>query len=321
MRIFDRFWELTLTSNPNTQSEFTYVIKPDDFGNSLRISFDIQASLGLENYSGTVNIYNLDPDKRKNLLYNQLLEEFGSGPSIKLVAGYKEKSGIILDGVVQRGFTVREPLSGDWITKLKCGLAFKNDQDITIPAQKITNDQLFAFLTSWIDAVLPEGTGVDSNNRYRTKRAKNFFDNLSDAADAYSEIATLNTSIGYSGPVAQIINEIEKKFGLHFYYDNEGLNVTTNIVLDGTDELEISQNTGMIGSPIYTDTGAKVKTYLKPEYRLMQQVRVNSEILDKRISIVSMNHSGDSHTNDWFSDIDASNIGQVLSNNGPDRNA
>ena len=60
MKLFNRFWELTLESNPDTQSKFNYVIKPDDFGQSLRINFDITASVGgLSTYQGTVNIYNL----------------------------------------------------------------------------------------------------------------------------------------------------------------------------------------------------------------------------------------------------------------------
>jgi hypothetical protein len=312
MELFNRFWELNIASNPATQTDFKYTIKQDEFGNSLRLNFDINASVDIRYYSGIVKIYNLEPDKRRNLVYNILGEDFGTGPSIRLVAGYQEKSGVILDGVVQRGFTQREPSSGTWITVLQCGLSFKNDNQITIPDVKVNNSNLLTHMKSWIDVILPSGSGVDDNNRFKTKRAKNFEANLSDAVDKYNADNTLNTAIGYSGPSAKILNEITQRFNLVFYYDNEGFNVTSTTIDDETEELKINENTGMIGSPTYTDTGAKVLSYLKPEYRLFQPIRVTAGVLDKKIKTTQLNHRGDTHTNEWYSEIDASNIGQVI---------
>lgn len=312
MRFFDRFWELNITSNPATQTDFNYTIKQDDFGNSLRLSFDITATLDVRFYSGTIKIYNLNPDKKRNLVYNRLLEEFGTGPSIKLVAGYAEKSGAIMDGVIHRGYTQREPTTGDWFTILQCGLPLKNDDVITIQSQQVKNDTLLTFIANTLTLILPEGTGVDSDNRLKIKRAKSFSDNLSNAVNAYTDTNTVNKSIGYSGPKTKILNELALEFGLEFYYDNEGFNVQTTIIEDAEEEFEVSEETGMIGSPLYTDTGAKVLSYLRPELRTFQPIRVKSDVLDKKVKIIQLNHRGDTHTDEWYSEFDASNIGQAI---------
>lgn len=310
MKLFDRFWELNIKSNPNTQSSFDYVIKQDDFGRSLRVNFDINAAPDIRYYSGTIRIYNLDPDKRKNLVFNILGNEFGTGPSIKLVAGYKEKSGLIMDGVVLRGYTIKEPTTGNFITILQCGTSFKSDKIITIQPIKVTNLNLFSAVKNWLSIIIPEGGTVDENNRFIIKRAKLFDANLLDALNSFA--GTVNKTIGFSGTASKVLNEISSLFNLVFYYDNEGFNVTTSVLTSGVPEILISQETGMIGSPIYTDTGAKIKSYLRADYRLFQSVNVKSDVLDKIIKITTLNHNGDTHTNAWYSEMDANNLGNII---------
>lgn len=312
MKLFNRFWELNIKSNPETQTEFDYVIKQDDFGNSLRIKFDINATIDIRYYSGTIRIYNLEPDKRRNLVFNILGEKWGTGPSVKFVAGYQEKPGVIMDGVVQRGFTTREPSTGDWITVLQCGTSFKNDRDVTIQSAKVTNDNLLTLVKNWLSILIPEGSTVDTNGRFIVKRAKSFTTNLTNAVNTFLSTNTIDKTVSFSGPASKILNEISLAFDLVFYYDNEGFNVTELVLGQEDEELEISQDTGMIGSPIYTDTGAKVITYLKPEFRLFQPIRVKADVLDKKVKILKLNHRGDSHSNEWYSEIDASNIGQAV---------
>jgi uncharacterized protein (DUF2164 family) len=246
-----------------------------------------------------------------------LLEDFGTGPSIKLIAGYQQKAGTILDGVVHRGYTIREPSSGDWITHLQCGLPFKNDKEITIQSSKVNNANLLTHITNWVSQIMPEGTGVDDSGRFKIKRSKEYTGNLAGAVEEYNDNVTLNTTVGYHGAASKILNEISDKFGLLFYYDNEGLNVSKSVIEGKPIDLEISQDTGMIGSPQYTDTGAKVITYLNPQLKMFQSIRVKSDVLDKNVQILTLNHRGDTHTNDWLSEIDASNINNVISINNP----
>lgn len=311
MELFNRFWELNIKSNPTTQTEFEYIIKQDEFGNSLKITFDINVARDIRYYNGTIKIYNLEPDKRRNLVYNILGNAFGTGPQVKLVAGYQGRQGLIMDGIVTRGHTVREPSSGDWITVLQCGASFKADKEVTIQPQKVTKPNLFSFIKNSLSVLIPLGDVVDKDGRFIIKRAKNFDKNLDSSVQTFLNFNTINKAIGYSGTVAKILNEISEEFGLIFYYDNEGFNVTTTILSNGISEIEINQDTGMIGSPIYTDTGTKTKTYLNASYRLFQQVHVRSGVLDKLVRITTLNHRGDTHTNEWYSEIDANNLGSL----------
>jgi hypothetical protein len=312
MELFNRFWELNIKSNPETQTSFNYVIKQDEFGHSLRINFDIDATIDIRYYSGTIRIYNLDPDKRKNLVFNILGEKWGTGSSIKFVAGYKEKSGVIMDGVVLRGYTIKEPETGDFITVLQCGTSFKSDKVVTIQPAKVTNANLLTFVKNWLSIIIPEGGIVDENDRFIIKRAKSFNTNLSNAVTTFISSNTVNKTIGFSGAASKVLNEISAMFNLVFYYDNEGFNVTTPTLTPGAPELLISEDTGMLGSPIYTDTGAKVKSYLRADYRLFQSVHVKSAVLDKIVKITILNHNGDTHTNAWYSEFDTNNIGNII---------
>lgn len=314
MEFFNRFWELNIKSNPDAKTDFNYVIKQDDFGNSLRVNFDISATIDIRYYSGTIRIYNLEPDKRKNLVFNILGEKWGTGPSVKLVAGYQDNSGTILDGVVLRGYTIKEPTTGDWITVLQCGTSMKADNNITIKSDKITNGTLFALVKSWLSVIIPEGPqgSVDKNGRFIIKRSPLFDEKLKTALKDYTDKNTVNKKVQFSGPAAKILNEISSLFNIIFYYDNSGFSVTTNLLFPETESIVLSQETGMLGSPIYTDTGAKVRSYLRAEYKLFQPVRVKSDVLDKKVKITILSHTGDTHTNAWYSEIDTNNIGDVI---------
>ena len=250
MEFFNRFWEFNIRSNPATQTEFDYVIGQDDFGNSLRLSFDINATIDIRYYSGTIKIYNLEPNKRKNLVFNILGNNFGTGPQVRLVAGYQGKSGLIMDGIVHRGYLTREPSSGDWINVLQCGAAFKSDKQVNIQSVKVDNGNLLNLVKNWLSVLVPEGTVVDSDGRFIIKRAKDFNQNLSDAVGISIFSNTYNRPFGASGTASKILNEISDAFDLVFYYDNEGFNVTSPILSNELPEIELNQDTGMIGSPV-----------------------------------------------------------------------
>jgi len=321
--LFNRFWELNIKSNQNAKTDFDFTIKQDEFGNSLRMSFDINATIDVRYYSGTIKIYNLAPDKRKNLVFNILGNEFGTGPSVKLVAGYQAKSGLIMDGIIHRGYLTREPESGDWINVMQCGVSFKSDKIVTLQSVKITDPsivdkdrgQLFVNVQRWIDKLIPlsePGKTIDKDGRFVVKRSKNFSQNLASAVNKYLDKNVVNKAIGFSGTAAKILNEISDSFELVFYYDNEGFNVTSPILSTEDPEIELNQETGMIGSPVYTDTGTKTLSYLRSEFRLFQAIRVKSGVLDKTVKITTFNHNGDTHTDAWYSEIDANNLGSTV---------
>lgn len=314
--LFNRFWNLRVKARDGS---FDFTVAPDDFGQSLRMQFDIKATKDLKYYSATIKIFNLAPNKRKQLVFNQLQREFGTGPAIQLTAGYQRKSGLVFDGAIHRGYTVREPSSGDWVTHLFCGVPLKDDREITIPGQVVNDTNLFSFLFATVDAVL------NQPDRIQIKKSKNYESNFRAAVDDYLARGNVkNKAITYSGSSERILREISDEFNIDFYIDHNGFNAikgrrgadAQSARTDPPDttipEKTITRNTGLIGSPIYTDTGAKLITYLQPDLRVFQWIRVESDILNKNIAILDLVHRGDTHDNTWYSEIDGSTIESIV---------
>lgn len=317
MNLFDRYWELEIESNPSSNKRYHYKIKPDAFGHSLRIGFDINATIDIKYYSGIIKIYNLSKTQRNNLAFNILGNQWGTGPLIRLTAGYQQRKGLIMDGVVFRSYTTRNVSSGDWITHLQCGTPFNSTGIITLQSIYITPRNVKTTVKNWINELIPKAVGktnVDKKGRFIIKRARYFSSNL--VLALFKNPDKLNREIGFSGPLSMVLKEIEIEFNLVFYYDNDGFNVRSNYDVGPKEpEKDINKDTGMIGSPQYTDTGSKVLTYLDASYRVFQPIRVKASVLEKDVKILRLIHTGDSFTNDWKSDIDASNLDALPSPN------
>lgn len=312
---YDRFWKLRLKDR---EGAFDFVIQPDKFGNDLKIQFEINASTDLRYYSGTILIYNLEPDKRRQTVFNLIQEDFGKGPLVQLTAGYKDNNGIIFDGAVVRGFTIRQPQSGNWITTLEVSIPFRANFPITIEPQYIRDkEKLYIFLKEAVDRILnqPDRIEIVKGPNYET----NFIKAINDYAEAGNVI---NEYIGYSGPSQMILNEIKAKYNLKFYKDHSGFNVASGKYKapiipaeNTTPEIIFNKDTGLLGSPIYTDTGAKFFSYLRADLRIFQFIHIKSDVLTKNASIQSLIHRGDSFSEDpnrWVSEMDASDLTNIL---------
>lgn len=97
---------------------------------------------------------------------------------------------------------------------------------------------------------------------------------------------------------------------------------------DGTVEpvtlaISLSPSTGLIGSPAKTGqegarsagsrkrkerAGAKFQALLRPSIRPGRYVLLESEFVSGAFKVQSVEHSGDTHGNDWFSDVEAVQI-------------
>lgn len=315
MIFYDRFWKLNVKG-----SDFEIELKPDENGNNLRAQFEINATVDLRYYTGTIKIFNVNPDHRKNLVFNLLRDEFGTGPAVQFTAGYKDSNGIIFNGAITRGYTRREPNQGNFISILEVGLPLSHGKKITIDPLPTTNSNLLTVLTDAIEKLLtqPDRIEIPKGTNYKT--------NLATAVSDYTDNNTINESLGFSGSTIKIFDEISARFNILFFQDNEGFNAIGGKYKTGSNqrdplvlppgnmipELTLSQKTGMIGSPIYTDTGSKLISYLRSEFRIFQLIKVDSSVVKKNISILSLVHRGDTFTEEWYSEIDGSNFNQLI---------
>ena len=325
---FDRFWSLQIVSQDGS---FDFTIGQDDFNNSLKIEFEINATINLLYSTGTIKITNLQESVWKQLIFNQLGNKLGSGPLVKLTAGYKAKNGLIFDGAAFRGYTLIRPETGDTETVLQVSLPINFNQDITIEPANSTvigaENGLYNYIAQAVQKL------IDNTGRKKIKTVSGWEKNLKIGIDDFlSQGEGKKKAVGYKGSWIGILNEIAKEFNLIFLYDHKGFNVrgarfegnsdisspltipigttTPEIILKAGDK--DGPGNGLLGSPTYTDTGAKLITYMRPDFRVLQLIGVRSRSLDKNISITSLIHRGNSHTNEWYSEIDGSNINQFI---------
>jgi len=303
--LYNRYWELRIK---DINDKFDYTLKPDpESGINLKLSFDITATTDIRYYTGTIKVWNLGREKRKNPVFNILQEGFATGPLIQLKAGYLQRFGTIFDGAINRGYLQRDGLTGNWINVMQCGIPLKLDSYFSIQSQPVKDATLHSFLLAAVKKV------IDQPGRFKVKLAKNFHPNFKAAVDEYLKTNPVDKNIGYSGPAQGILNEITREFNIIFFAGPEGFDAisgkfgTNDAKLTNNEpEIEISKENGMIGSPIYTDTGAKVLNYLNPHFKLFQRAHVISDVLDKNISIYSLTHRGDWREKEWYSEIDGS---------------
>jgi len=311
---FDRYWRLKIAAQDGS---FEFEIKPDQFGNSLRMQFDISAAIDFRYYSGVIKIFNLDQTKRKQLMFNLLADEFGTGPLVELEAGYQSKRGLIFSGAIQRGYTIREPQTGDWVSSLQVGYPWNGSKDVTISGIDVRSSNLKSLLRSEVEKLLQQ-TG-----KAGIQKSGNFNENFDAAIDKYLDTGNVkNKSLSYSGKASQILDEIAKEFNIIFFTDQGKFNVVSGGFKSSDDvrnpvtippgnmipEKILDKTNGLIGSPIYTDTGATARFYMQPDFRVFQLIRIESEVLNKNISITDLKHSGDTYENNWYSEIDGSNF-------------
>lgn len=313
---FNRYWKLKFESNDGS---FKFDIDQDQFGNSLRVVFDIGAAADFRYYSGTIKIYNLDRNKRKQLSFNLLLDEFGTGPRVQLIAGYQDRNGAIFNGAINRGFTIREPQNGDFITNLQVGIPWNGNKEVTVQGIDVQSSTLKSLLFSEVERLISQqGTiGIE--------KAEKFRDNFDMAIDKYLDVGNVkNKSLTYHGSASKVLEEIAQEFNLIFFMDGGRFNVTSGGFKSSDDvrtpitippgntapEKIITRRNGLIGSPIYTDTGARAVSYLQPDFRVFQLVRVESEVLTKNFSITDLRFTGDTHGDEWYSEFDGTNFNQ-----------
>lgn len=330
--LFQRYWEIDVVGGPE---KLDFKLKSNEDSKNIRVQFEVTATIDIRYYNATIKIYNLGESKRKQLLFNVLQpKEIKNGPRISIIAGYKPKgsNGTIFNGVIYRAYTKREIMTGDFVTVLECSAPFLEAEKINVQsAVKLTKENLQSNLEAIIEVVRT------SNGTYQNKIDKKAFKtNIKAVVDNYNRYGqAISGSLKFNAPAIEILKELEQKFNCKFFYDSEGFNVVplrydtdkqsktppTNPVDTFKAELEISGETGMIGSPIYTDTGAKFNTMLRPDLKVFQLIDLTSRILTREgttrtLTTTDLIFRGDTHGDEWLCEVDANDVNQLIQNTG-----
>lgn len=237
----------------------------------LRMRFNVRKSSDDQPNSAKIEIYNLNSDNT-----SQLLSEW---VDIQLTAGYQGAERLIYSGQIR---TSTPKIDG-------------TDRIITIES----GDGDREILRGFVNKTLTKGCTADQI--INECQASMF-----GVPTAYKDKLPTSYSRGrvLSGRAADILSQQVKQDNAQWSIQDGQLlllkddNVRPNAVW------LIDQETGMLGSPEPTQDGVKVRTLLNPAYMIGGVAKIDSLIYDGGIRIETLVHSGDTHGQEWSSELE-----------------
>lgn len=262
----------------------------------LRVSFRVEKTIRARPNKVEVKIYNLSDATRRHIEQASRLRAQSLTPGVGYVrprrlvfvgldVGYDEGLSRIFYGDVRHILT--EVQSPDIVTTVSGG-----DGEISIHTSRVNRS--FAPGTT-VEAVLnhlADAMGVGLGNArqmFRGIQLRNqgvFHDGTVVSGSAARELDALCTAAGFEWSIQ----------------DNR-LQITDIDGPIGESIVELTPETGLIGSPTRDDSPRKIvrgKCFLMPDVAPGRRVHVKSKFVDQVLRIRHANYVGDTHGNDWY---------------------
>lgn len=265
----------------------------------LRISFDVERRLSASGDTATVRIWNLSAASRAQIAQRSMA--FGRQGNIRYVrieAGYDTRSGVIFNGAVVTCINRRE--GPDWITEITASTAI---------GQALLN----TVDKSWGSKAGTDVTGVVRELfevlRYNTVT-------FSDKAKEILQGKKLTTQV-VTGSAYEAVRRLLSSYKLVFTLNVDGAVVTLPGYPINTDAIEITEKSGLLGTPQVKHMGASFKVALDARIHPGRLIHVESQtVIDSLtetedldlgydFTVWEVTVKGDTHTADWFCEIDA----------------
>lgn len=265
----------------------------------LRIAFNVELSLvGFPNIA-SIQVYNLSKSNR-----NLIKEEF---TKVFLNAGYEGDAPLIFSGNLIN--VTHEKNGPDWVTNLFCGDAIKSINESTV------------------NKTLPPGATTENIMNELVAEMDGVTKGLTEGLkDCLTKKRSLLRGLVLSGNVKEWLEKLSQNCGFDYSINNDVLETTVKgKPLNDEPVLIIKQDNGMIGSPELTEVGVKVKSLMLPQIKLGRRIEIQSTSAKINIGNLvfrkipptigvgtyradKIRHIGDTHSNDWFTDIEGRNF-------------
>lgn len=250
----------------------------------LRVGFVIEKSLKDETPNTCViSVYNLSEKTRAFL-------QDDTPTHVQLEVGYDGTLAHIFSGDVIPNGMKHSHVGTEWVTRMQLG-----DGDRAFNHARISK--------SYRKGVNARALVLDLANSMGLKVPKN-------AEDAVN--ATFASSTAVSGPSHAEMTRLCKKHGLSWSIQDGELVVLGENGTTAPDELIISQDAGMIGTPEFSvpskpgePVTLNVSTLLYPEINPGRVIRVQSLNINSRFRVESVRHTGDTHAPENVTEIAA----------------
>jgi len=274
---------------------------------NLRIQFDIEKFWSNTLNTGTITIYNLNPENRRLLVKRKSDLEGAPFTTINLIAGYEGAAALIFRGNLYQGFSIRQ--GPDWITTLQCVTAF----DQFVSAHHPVEDS-FEEITAF--DLISKLMGIFGTTRFATNVALQSAVHISDK-DSEELKQFRVTGNAYSGRVIDSVTKILARLGMVISFDDFETLIAKEFQPVNPNEIKsniplINTVSGLLGSPQITEVGVKVNTLLNNKIRVVQLFSVESDTTKQNdirgqetqtFTCTKLKHTGDTHSDDWQSEI------------------
>lgn len=279
-----KFGDIEISSR-NEKNEF-------DHSNLLRIVFETNLHTGFTSNSCDIKIYNLSKDRRA-----KIQQGFVENKRVLLEAGYIGNRILLFDGFAQYINHIREEV--DWVTSVRC-----------LDARARSNSSVVDF------EFKPGSTPIQVLEEY-AKHIKHI--KMDNAIRKFRDRGPLNKGFqgfvngaSFSGlPVNEMYNFLLSS-GWEATLQNDELILVEPQGTTGSVFI-MNENTGLIGAPetgISSGRGRspsmllRVKSLLNGRLRCTGRIKLETELINGEFRIVRSSHRGDTHGNEWESDMD-----------------
>ena len=262
----------------------------------LRISFSIEKKIAIQGDSAKIKIYNLAPDSRAAIAQRSIYAKRQDPLHyVRLEAGYvgndNNNVGVLFNGTIVTAINKRQ--GPDWVTEIEGNAVF---------GQSFLNTLEKSWSKTPVKDIVVELFGVAGWSK------------VTFAPEA-SKVLTgkIENTFVTSGSAYASLQLLLEGYRLTFNVDVDGAVVFSPGFPREAPALQIDETTGLLGSPEPTFIGANFKSFLDPRIRPGQLVQIDSETLRESLSDLGsigrsfmaweVNHSGDTHSDDWFSEV------------------
>ena len=247
--------------------------------NVLRVAFSVIKTHTKEPNKASVSIYNLAAETRNRLRKQNVF--------INVSAGYQNTSALLFSGYVRAIEHLRDKT--EWITKVTSG-----DGELPIRTTRASKSWRPKTLIATVITDLATATTLPLGNIPAVCAAQDwrkgvtmFARGYTSQGGAYDELVKLAFSLGY---------EVSVQDG-----------ALQMIKIDGANSLPVlllSQQSGLVGSPQVAETFfVKCTSLLNGAYTPGRRVHLKSDKYDGLFVVKAVEHKGDSHGQDWFSNL------------------
>lgn len=247
----------------------------------LRFNFNVKKTKTSEPNTATIKIYNLAQNTRDNIQ--------AKNQGIVLSAGYRDYSERLFVGVIKRLEHKRD--NTEIVTEMEC-----KDGGIDL-SRSVEFKKSYASGTSKLRII-----------KDILKAMPHVIEGKI-SSDATSGV--IPGKLALSGGARIVLNKLARAWGFEWSVQNGALNILelgTGTITNQAMAIVLKPNTGLIGSPVKTDRGAKFQSLLIPDIVPGSYITLESEFLSGHYKAETVTHAGDTHGNEWTTDVEARSL-------------